>query len=97
MMYAGRIVETAAADDLYRDGRHPYTHALLASVPKIVGPIAHRLESIAGQPPAPSDGTGGCAFAPRCPRRTERCDERPPLSGDERTRNSHLFACWNPL
>lgn len=53
VMYAGRIVETAAADDLYRDGRHPYTHALLASVPKIVGPIAHRLESIAGQPPAP--------------------------------------------
>ena len=64
---------------------------------RIVGPIAHRLESIAGQPPAPSDGTGGCAFAPRCPRRTERCDERPPLSGDERTRNGHLFACWNPL
>lgn len=94
VMYAGRIVESASADDLYKAPRHPYTRGLMASIPRIAGPLAQRLEAIPGQPPSIFEDAPGCAFAPRCNRVAAKCrTEQPPL---EAFSTRHRYACWNP-
>ena len=79
VMYAGQIVESAAAADLFAQPRHPYTEALLASLPeRNVG--RRRLASLAGVVPGAFDRPAGCLLSPRCPYVRERCREtRPPL------------------
>ena len=93
VMYAGRIVERAAVDELFRQPRHPYTIGLLSSSPRL-GQRRPTLPTIPGMVPAPAQRGTGCHFADRCPRVTERCgSETPTLSavGPE-----HHVACWNP-
>ncbi|MEO7115656.1 MAG: oligopeptide/dipeptide ABC transporter ATP-binding protein, partial [Caldimonas sp.] len=79
VMYAGQIVESASADDLFAAPRHPYTEALLASLPeRNVG--RRRLASLPGVVPGAFDRPAGCLLSPRCPYVQERCRvERPPL------------------
>jgi oligopeptide/dipeptide ABC transporter ATP-binding protein len=92
VMYAGRIVEQARARDLYTDPRHPYTMGLLGSVPRLDEPRRARLATIGGQPPDLARLPPGCAFAPRCAFRVERCGiEPPPLAA---VGADHLSACW---
>ena len=79
VMYAGRMVELAAAVDLYAAPLHPYTAGLLRSLPRLDWPLPRRLPAIPGQPPDLAALPEGCAFAPRCPLRHERCGERPEL------------------
>lgn len=94
VMYAGRIVECASVDDLYRVACHPYTRGLMASIPRIAGPLAQRLEAIPGQSPSIFEDARGCAFAPRCNRVISKCrTEKPPL---EAISTRHRYACWNP-
>lgn len=72
VMYLGRIVELAPKAALFGNPRHPYTQALLDSVPKIGrGKLGH--VAVAGERPSPINPPGGCHFHPRCPRATERC------------------------
>jgi peptide/nickel transport system ATP-binding protein len=66
IMYAGEIVETATADQLERDARHPYTQGLLQSFPPLHGPLT-RLTGIPGSPPDLASPPSGCRFHPRCP------------------------------
>ena len=66
VMYAGRIVESGSADAIYHDPRHPYTMALLRSVPRLDRPRQARLDPVEGQPPDLTRLDGGCAFRPRC-------------------------------
>jgi oligopeptide transport system ATP-binding protein len=81
VMYAGRIVESAATHELFRHARHPYTAELLKCIPNLAGPRLERLPTLPGQPPQAGDTFAGCAFAPRCARVAERCRvERPPLA-----------------
>jgi peptide/nickel transport system ATP-binding protein len=95
VMYAGRMVETAAAGTLFRRMRHPYTRALLASIPRLSQDSDQPLLSIGGLPPDLSDPPAGCRFAPRCGRATDQCrTSEPPLSGESQ---QHLFACWHPV
>jgi oligopeptide/dipeptide ABC transporter ATP-binding protein len=95
VMYAGRIVETAPTDELFRAMRHPYTQALLGSIPKLDSDPTKALASIPGLPPDLSNPPFGCRFAPRCPNATQQCREQePPLSGSD---PRHLFACWHPV
>jgi oligopeptide/dipeptide ABC transporter ATP-binding protein len=79
VMYAGRMVELAAAADLYAAPLHPYTAGLLRSLPRLDRPLPRRLPAIPGQPPDLAALPQGCAFAPRCPLRHERCTVRPQL------------------
>lgn len=77
VMYAGRIVEVGNVADVLTHPRHPYTAGLMASIPRI-GPRPEVLSQIEGAMPRPSSRPAGCAFAPRCPHRMERCvTERP--------------------
>ena len=73
VMYAGKIVESAAVSDVYRDRRMPYTVGLLGSVPRLDAPQGTRLVPIPGAPPSLSALEPGCPFAPRCPLVVEEC------------------------
>ena len=79
VMYAGRIVETAPVHDLYKHPAHPYTKALLRSIPRL-DRKGHELYAIDGLPPSLLHTPSGCAFHPRCPQAKEICaSELPPL------------------
>ena len=91
VMYAGRIVEMAGVRDLFTTPAHPYTEALMRSVPKLEEQV-DRLYSIEGQPPAPDRLPPGCPFAPRCPYVMDRCrQEYPPEVTISR---GHTASCW---
>jgi oligopeptide transport system ATP-binding protein len=94
VMYAGVIVETAPVHELYAAPAHPYTAALLASVPRLDGSPMARLDSVEGQPPPPGAAHAGCAFAPRCARSQPRCRvDRPALQ----PMGGRSVACYEPL
>jgi peptide/nickel transport system ATP-binding protein len=102
IMYAGHIVEQAAAGDLFRAPRHPYTLGLLGSFPSLHGPRA-RMTGIPGSPPDLRRPPPGCAFAPRCRYAMDRCTlETPPLlppghteaPGQADQDGSRTVACW---
>jgi oligopeptide/dipeptide ABC transporter ATP-binding protein len=76
VMYAGQIVEEGQTRDVLQRPRHPYTRALLKSVPEL-GRAGRRLESIPGTVPRPGDWPVGCRFAPRCPMARSECSLRP--------------------
>ena len=78
VMYAGRAVETADVDVLYRDRRMPYTAGLLGSVPRLDAPQGARLVPIPGAPPSMAALPPGCPFAPRCPLAIDDCSAAEP-------------------
>ena len=91
VMYAGRIVETGPVREVFNNPSHPYTKALMASVPDMDQP-AERLYSIEGQPPILMDLPDGCRFAPRCPYVMDRClAEYPPSFS---LKEEHMADCW---
>jgi len=81
IMYAGRIVERGAVEDIFDRPRHPYTRGLLASLPKIDGQ-ATRLTAIEGSPPSLAARPSGCAFHPRCRHAVARCATQEPILRD---------------
>ncbi len=95
IMYAGRIVEHGAAADVYRQPSHPYTAALLRSVPRLDVERTEGLEAIEGSPPTLDQLPPGCAFHPRCRHATKICREQTPPSREIAT--GHWAACWNAL
>jgi oligopeptide transport system ATP-binding protein len=92
VMYGGFIVEEALIHDLYEDPRHPYTYALLQSLPRMDGSPGEKLMSIDGLPPELLEMPKGCPFAPRCMFVRDRCwDENPTL---DEVLPGHRIACW---
>src|SRR5690606_37426371 len=89
VMYAGRVVEEGAAEEVLRRPRHPYTLALLRAVPTRDSPI-EELKAIPGSPPAPDESPEGCPFAPRCDYAEPQCLEPVELVEIE---NARMTAC----
>ena len=91
VMYGGRLVEAGPVKQIYNAPAHPYTRALLESIPRL-GDSRQRLAAIDGQPPDPSAPPPGCAFHPRCPKVIDRCrSEAPP---EFRVTDTQTSRCW---
>jgi peptide/nickel transport system ATP-binding protein len=91
VMYAGELVEQAPAMEFFARPLHPYSQGLMACAPLLGNHSAHRLPSIPGMVPLPSELPEGCAFGPRCPHFEERC--RKPQELREAT-PGHSVRCW---
>ncbi len=94
VMYAGRVVEELDVPTLVRGPAHPYTVALLASVPTMESDRKQPLVSIPGRAAGPFDRSPGCPFAPRCPAASARCSSELPVL--EPLASGHRVACWHP-
>lgn len=92
VMYAGRIVELGPVREIFARPAHPYTRALLASVPA-TDRAPDRLPTIDGQPPSVGNRPAGCAFQPRCAYASAACAEAPPPHD---IRPGHSACCWHP-
>ncbi|MGB0680061.1 MAG: ABC transporter ATP-binding protein [Polyangiales bacterium] len=93
VMYAGQIVEQASRSRLFQTPQHPYTQALLASLPAAaLAQGSHTLPTIAGQVPDPRDWPTGCRFAPRCPKAHALCEQQAPPFVPQPGREG--VACW---
>ena len=91
VMYAGHIVEIGRVGDIFEAPQHPYTKALMGSIPRLRS-WPERLTTIEGAPPSLTDEIVGCPFHPRCSERFSRCEtERPLLLA---TKEGHSCACW---
>jgi oligopeptide/dipeptide ABC transporter ATP-binding protein len=91
VMYAGRIVELGSVREIFNSPAHPYTRALLDSVPSLDAEV-ERLATIPGQPPSLADLPPGCPFAPRCPIVTDRCRQQKPPEVE--VSPGHRAECW---
>ena len=97
VMYLGKIVEVAPAEELFRNPLHPYTQALLSSVPELVRHGIDRRIKLEGDIPSPIDPPAACRFAGRCFRTIDVCrQEVPPLEQVD-TAGEHLVACFNSI
>ena len=94
VMYLGRIVETASAEDLYTEPRHPYTRALISAIPRPDPNDRTNRVALPGEPPSPEQPPSGCRFHPRCSYARPLCSEESPtllqVDGDA---SVHRAAC----
>ncbi len=95
VMYAGKIIETGTAEDVYHRPRHPYTLALLNSVPRVDQQRTDKLDPVGGQPPDLTRLDGGCSFRPRCRYAEEQCARAFPEL--EFVEEGHRAACFRSL
>lgn len=94
VMYAGKLVELASADGVFKRPQHPYTYGLMSAFPSIIGP-KRELTILPGEPPDLLNPPTGCRYHPRCPKMTQICRERVPTFrniGDD-----HYVACFHPM
>ncbi|MBN2239943.1 MAG: ABC transporter ATP-binding protein [Dehalococcoidales bacterium] len=91
VMYAGKILETASTSDIFKSPLHPYTSALINSVPRLDIKV-EKLYSIEGQPPSLLNLPPGCRFAPRCPEVMDICREQQPEEIE--IYPGHSVSCW---
>jgi len=91
VMYAGNIVENAAVTEIFDRPQHPYTKALIGSIPPL-RKWPERLTTIEGSPPSLTERVSGCPFHPRCPERIEHCEVEDPALLE--LLPAHLCACW---
>jgi len=91
VMYAGKIIETATTREIFKAPKHPYTSALMNSVPRL-DQKGERLYSIKGQPPSLRDLPPGCRFFPRCPVAEDICHQQEP--SEVEISQGHFVSCW---
>jgi peptide/nickel transport system ATP-binding protein len=97
VMYSGRIVESAPRRELFADPRHPYTHGLLASIPRLDHPRGTPLTPIPGSPRDVLPWAQGCAFSPRCSQPVDACVQEAPGLGPIGTSGVHDLRCHHPV
>ena len=95
VMYLGKLVEVAGSDDLYREAAHPYTEALLASIPEPDPDHVSDHKALSGELPSPLNPPSGCRFRTRCPYAQERCAAEEPLMRE--VAPGHTVACHFPV
>ena len=96
VMYAGKVVEQAPTAEIFDNTQHPYTEALMRSIPRTSQPSHTPLAAITGRPPVATHLPTGCAFSSRCPYVQPRChEEDPPLVSIGTS--GHKAACWHPV
>ncbi len=95
VMYLGKLVEIAPSDDLYRFAAHPYTEALLASIPEPDPDLRTDHKGLSGELPSPLNPPSGCRFRTRCPYAQDRCAAEEPLLRE--IAPGHKVACHFPL
>jgi peptide/nickel transport system ATP-binding protein len=93
VMYLGKVVENASVRSLFHEPAHPYTQALMNSIPKIGRKVKARLQPVTGMVPNPYNRPKGCTFHPRCPHAIAgKCDQiEPPLVAIS---PDHQVSCW---
>jgi oligopeptide/dipeptide ABC transporter ATP-binding protein len=96
VMYAGHVVESGGVMDMLKAPLHPYTHGLLATLPRVDGAHTH-LRQIPGQPPEMPVAAAHCPFVPRCSKVMNVCRAEPPPALAIPDRGSHAVACYNPI
>jgi peptide/nickel transport system ATP-binding protein len=96
VMYAGKVVEQASTVEIFDDTRHPYTEALMRSIPRTAQASHTPLVAITGRPPVATHLPKGCAFSPRCPYVQPRCHEEDPVLVSSGAAG-HTTACWYPV
>lgn len=94
VMYAGKLVELAAVEEIFHAPRHPYTVALMSAFPSVTGP-KRELQTLGGEPPNLLRPPQGCRFHPRCPRASDKCRQQEPAFVDHG--DGHFVACWHPV
>jgi peptide/nickel transport system ATP-binding protein len=97
IMYLGRIVEFAAAQEIYRSPRHPYTRALISAIPQPDPTLRKQRIVLQGDVPSPINPPSGCPFHPRCPYATDRCRVELPLLRIAPGTRDHWVACHYDL
>jgi peptide/nickel transport system ATP-binding protein len=97
VMYLGKLCEVARSDDLYNSPHHPYTVALLTSIPEPNPDVRPRVAGLKGELPSPIDPPSGCRFRTRCDRAQERCAAEEPLIRAVANEPDHFIACHFPI
>ncbi len=93
VMYAGQVVEEGPVNEIFKDPQHPYTQALLKTVPAVRGPREEKLQVIEGQPPILHDAPVACSFRNRCQYAFDRCTQENPALTDV-SAPGHRAACF---
>ncbi|HTU72883.1 MAG TPA: ABC transporter ATP-binding protein, partial [Trebonia sp.] len=95
VMYLGKLCEVGPGDEVYREPLHPYTRALLDSIPSAEPGARRAGATLKGEPPSPVSPPSGCRFRTRCPRVQDRCAQQEPLPRE--LSPGHVVACHFPL
>jgi oligopeptide/dipeptide ABC transporter ATP-binding protein len=94
VMYLGKIVERADADELYRNPLHPYTQALMSVIPRVDTARRGQRTASGGEVPGAATGLQGCPYHPRCPLAEDVCRDKMPLLEYKAGQGEHFVACW---
>jgi oligopeptide/dipeptide ABC transporter ATP-binding protein len=94
VMYMGRIVERAAAEELYHNPLHPYTRALMSAIPQVERGRRTAKGAFGGEVPSILNPPAGCPFHPRCPLAEDICLKQMPALQEKSGREGHFVACW---
>ena len=94
VMYLGKIVEQAVAEDLYRNPLHPYTRTLMSAIPRVDPSQRGRRRTLGGEVPSALNPPAGCSFHPRCPLAEDICSKQEPALEAKSGYEGHFAACW---
>jgi len=94
VMYLGKIVELAGAEQLYQNPLHPYTRALMSAIPQVAPSLRTKAKTVAGEIPSPANPPPGCPFHPRCPLAEDVCSKRIQKLEEKTGGAGHFVACW---
>ena len=94
VMYLGRIVEHASAEEIYKNPKHPYTMALMSAIPQPDPHRSYKRVTLQGEMPSPINPPSGCPFHPRCQMRIDRCSTDTPQLTAKSGNPEHIASCW---